>query len=142
MFRLKSVMQFFFTKSHAKNYRFQPCAFFKFRKISEITSAVGILFCRTDARRFALQNTCSKQFCGKLRGRCASVLERTPLQMFPKVAGKFPKNFEQLTKIQRYSIKFLMPMPTLPNGRSFTLMKSCYSKRHIKIHGQRSSRAP
>ena len=142
MFRLKSVMQFFFTKSYAKNYRFQPCAFFKFRKISEITSAVGILFCRTDARRFALQNTCSKQFCGKLRGRCASVLERTPLQMFPKVAGKFPKNFEQLTKIQRYSIKFLMPMPTLPNGRSFTLMKSCYSKRHIKIHGQRSSRAP
>ena len=142
MFRLKSVMQFFFTKSHAKNYRFQPCAFFKFRKISEITSAVGIRFCRTDARRFALQNTCSKQFCGKLPGRSASVLKRTPIQMFPKVAGKFKKKLKQLTKIQIYSLKLFMPVLRLPNGRSFTLMKSCYSKRHIKIHGQRSSRAP
>ena len=142
MSKLKPVMLFFLSECHAKNCRFQLCAFLKSRKISEITSAVDILFNRTDARRFALQNTCSKQFCGKLRGRCASVLERTPLQMFPKVAGKFPKNFEQLTKIQRYSIKFLMPMPTLPNGRSFTLMKSCYSKRHMKIHGPRPSRFP
>ena len=128
-------MLFVLSECHAKNCRLQLCAFLKSRKISEITSAVDILFNRTDARRFALQNTCSKQFCGKLPGRCASVLKRTPLQMFPKVAGKFPKNVEQLTKIQRYSIKFLMLMPTLPNGRSFTLMKSCCSKRHIKIHG-------
>ena len=138
MSKLKPVMLFFLSECHAKNCRFQLCAFLKSRKISEITSAVDILFNRTDARRFALQNTCSKQFCGKLRGRCASVLERTPLQMFPKVAWKL----KQLTKIQIYSITFFMPIVRLPNGRSFTLMKSCYSKRHMKIHGPRPSRSP
>ena len=74
--RLKSIMQFFFSELHTKNYRFQPCAFLKLRKISEITSAVEILFYWTDDRRFALQNTCSKQFCGKLPGRSASVLKK------------------------------------------------------------------
>ena len=73
--RLKSIMQFFFSELHTKNYRLQPCAFLKLRKISEITSAVEILFYWTDDHRFALQNTCSKQFCGKLRGRSASVLK-------------------------------------------------------------------
>ena len=64
-------------------------------------SAVEIIFFyRTDARRFALQNTCSKQFCGKLPRRFPSVLKRTPLQMFPKVAGKFPKKLEQLIKFK------------------------------------------
>ena len=47
-------------------------------------------------------------------------LKRTPLQMFPKVAGKFPKKkLKQPTKIQRYSIKFFTQIPRLPNGRSF-----------------------
>ena len=64
-------------------------------------------FTEEDARRFALRNTCSKPFYGKLLGRSASLLKSTPLQMFPKVAGKFPKILEQLTKIQIYSIKFL-----------------------------------
>ena len=40
-------------------------------------------------------------------------LKRTPLQMFSKVAGKFPKKLEQLTKIQMYSINFFMPMSRL-----------------------------
>ena len=44
------------------------------------------------------------------------------LQMFPKIAGKFPKKSEQFSKIQRYSIKFFMLMPRLPNGRSFALI--------------------
>ena len=51
-------------------------------------------------------------------------LKNTPLEMFPKVAGKFSKDLEQLTKIQIHSIKFFMPMPRLPNGRSFTYKKS------------------
>ena len=76
MSKLKPVMLFFLSECHAKNCRFQLCAFLKSRKISEITSAVDILFNRTDARRFALQNTCSKQFCGKLPGRSASVLKK------------------------------------------------------------------
>ena len=42
--------------------------------------------------------------------------------MFPKIAGKFPKKLEQFSKIQRYSIKFFMLMPRLPNGRSFVLI--------------------
>ena len=54
-------------------------------------------------------------------------LKCTPLEMFPKVAGKFPKKLEQLTKIQIHSIKFFMPMPRLPNGRSFTYKKVCNS---------------
>ena len=54
-------------------------------------------------------------------------LKCTPLEIFPKVAGKFPKKLEQLTKIQIHSIKFFMPMPRLPNGRSFTYKKVCNS---------------
>ena len=125
-------MQFFLSELHAKNYRFQPGASLKFKKVSEITSAVEILFYRTDAHRFALQNTCSKQFCGKLPGRSTSVLK---IGSTSDVVEKFPKKLEQLTKIQIYSTKFFMPMPRFPNGRSFILIKSCYSKRYIKIHG-------
>ena len=51
-------------------------------------------------------------------------LKTTPLEMFPKVAGKFPKDLEQLTKIQTHSIKIFYAMPRLPNGRSFTYKKS------------------
>ena len=39
-------------------------------------------------------------------------LKRTPLKMFPKVAGKFPKNLEQLTKIQIYSKIFYTDVET------------------------------
>ena len=53
-------MQFFLSELHAKNYRFQPGPSLKFKKVSEIASAVEILFYRTDAHRFALQNNCSK----------------------------------------------------------------------------------
>ena len=140
--RLKSIMQFFFSELHTKNYRFQPCAFLKLRKISEITSAVEILFYWTDDRRFALQNTCSKQFCGKLPGRSASVLKKDSNSDVTKSCWKVLKKLKQLTKIRIYSIKLFIPILRLPNGRSFTLMKSCYSKRHIKIHGPRPSRAP
>ena len=76
MSRLKLAMQFFLSELHARNCRFQPCAFLKFRKISETTPAVKILFYRTDTYRFALQNTCSKQFCGKLPGRSVNVLKK------------------------------------------------------------------
>ena len=41
------VMQFFVSDLPTKNYRFRPYAFLKFRKISEITSAVEILFDRS-----------------------------------------------------------------------------------------------
>ena len=52
--RLMSVIQFFLSELHAKNYRFQSCAFLKFRKISEITSAVETLYrSRRSQTRFA-----------------------------------------------------------------------------------------
>ena len=91
MSRLKSAVQFFLSEWHAKNYRFQPCAFLKFKKISEVTSAVEILFYRTDARRFALQNTCSKQFCGKLTGRSAILLKKDSSSDVPKSCWKVSK---------------------------------------------------
>ena len=144
MSKLKSIIQFFVSELHAKNYRFQPCAFLKFRKISEITSAVEILFYRTDARRFALQNTCSKQFCGKLTGRSASLLKKDSTLDVSKSCWKVSKRWrkmEKLTEIQIYSIKFFMPMPRLPIGRSSTLMKSCYSKWYIKICDPQPSRS-
>ena len=91
MSTLKSVLQFFLSELHAKNYRFQPCAFLKFRKISEITSAVEILFCRRDAGRFALQNTYSEQFCGKLPGMSANVLKKDSTSDVSKSCWKVSK---------------------------------------------------
>ena len=120
MSRLKCAMQFFLSELHARNCRFQSCTFLKFRKISEITSAVKILFYRTDTYRFALQNTCSKQSCGKLPGRSVNVLKKDSTSDVSKSCWKVSKKtLEQLTKIQRYSIKFFIPMLRLPNGRSF-----------------------
>ena len=42
-----SAVPFFFSELHAKNYRFQPCAFLKFTKISGITSVMEIPFYRS-----------------------------------------------------------------------------------------------
>ena len=144
MSKLKPVMLFFLSECHAKNCRFQLCAFLKSRKISEITSAVDILFNRTDARRFALQNTCSKQFCGKLPGRSASVLKkdstsdvsRSCSKVQKKVGGAYENSniFYKVFYGDAETSKWLF--------RSFTLMKSCYSQRYIKIHGPQPSRPP
>ena len=62
--------------------------------------------------------------------------------MFPKVAGKFPKkigaafeNSNVFCKIfYAYTETSEWPFP------SFTLTKSCYSKRRIKIHAPQPSR--
>ena len=143
MSRLKSAMQFFLSELHARNCRFQPCAFLKFRKISEITSAVKILFYRTDTCRFALQNTCSKQFCGKLPERSVNVLKNDSTSDVSKSCWKVSKKtLEQLTKIQRYSVKFFIKCWDFQIAVPFTLKKSCYSKRHIEIHAPQPSRAP
>ena len=102
------VMQFFFSELHAKNYRFQPCAFLKLRK--------GSFFTEADARRFALQNTYSKQFCGKLLGRTASALKKDSISDVSKSCWKVSKKIlKQLSKIQIYSIIFFMPMTRLPS---------------------------
>ena len=110
MSRLISVMQYFLSELHVKYYRFQPCAFLKFRKTSEITSAVEILFTEADAHRFALQNT-----CGKLPRRSASVLKKDSTLAVSKSCWK-------VTKIQIYSIRFFMLIWRLPNGRSVLLL--------------------
>ena len=89
-----------------------------------------------DPRRFALQNTCSKQFFGKLPGRSRSVLKRPPLQMLPKVARKFPKKIEAAYENSNIFYKSFYADAATSKWpfRSFTLMKSCYSKRYIKPH--------
>ena len=61
---------------------------------------------------------------------------------FQTMLESFQKKLEQLTKIQICSINFFMPMPRLPNGRSFALMKSCCSVSYIKTHGPQPSRLP
>ena len=139
-----SVMQFFLSELHAKNYRFQPCAFLKFRKISEITSAVEILFYRTDARRFALQNTCSKQFCGKRPGRSASVVKKESTSDVSKSFWKVSKKIGAAYKNSNifYKIFYADAETSKWMFRSSTLMKSCYSKRYIKIHGLQPSQPP
>ena len=92
MSRQTSAMQFFLSELHAKSYRFQPCAFLKFRKISEIMSAVEIIFFyRTDARRFVLRKTCSKQFFGKLPRRFASVIKKDSTSDVSKSCWKVSK---------------------------------------------------
>ena len=44
--------------------------------------------------------------------------------MFSKVAGKFPKKIRASYENSNTFYKIFMLMPRLPNGRSFTLMKS------------------
>ena len=101
MSKQNSVMQFFLNELHAKNYRFQLWAFLKFRKISKITSAVEILFYITDDRRFALQNTSSKQFYEKRPGRSASVLKKDSISDVSKSCWKvLKKKMEQLAKLK------------------------------------------
>ena len=141
--RLKSVMQFFLSELHAKNYRFQPCAFLKFRKISEITSAVEILFYRSRRSQVGFAE-CSKQFCGKFPGRSASVLKKDSTsdvsrgcsKVQKKVVGAYENSniFYKVFYADAETSKWLF--------RSFTLMKSCYSQRYIKIHGPQPSRPP
>ena len=136
MSRLKSVRQFCLSDLRGKNYRFQPCVFLKFRKISEITSVVKILFQRADARRFALQNTCSKQFRGKPPRRSASAVKKYSTSYVSKSCWKVSKKkIGAASENSKIFYKIFMPMPRLSDGSFFTLMKSCYSKRYIKIHG-------
>ena len=132
-----SLMQFFLSELHAKNYRYQPCAFLNLRKITGIMSAVEIQkqtladsLCRIPALTSFVEN---------FQEGLQVYLKRSPLQMFPKVAGKFQKKIGAAYENSRYSINFFMPMPKLPNGSSFISMKSCCSKRYIKIHGLQPS---
>ena len=112
-----SVMQFFLNELHAKNYRFQPRAFSKFRKISEITSAVEILFfTEAGTRRFALHNTCSKQFCGKLPGTSASALKKDSTSDVSKSCWKVSKKIEAAYENLGIFYKTFLPMARLLNG--------------------------
>ena len=70
-------------------------------------------------------------------------LKSIPLRMFPKVAGKFQKKkIGAASENSKIFYKIFMPMPRLSDGSFFTLMKSCYSKRYIKIHGPPPSQMP
>ena len=55
--------------------------------------------------------------------------------MFPKVAGKFPKIIGAAWENSNifYKIFYADAKTSKWLFRSFTLMKSCYSKRYIKI---------
>ena len=58
-------------------------------------------------------------------------LKRTPLQMFPKVTGKFPKNIGAAHKNSNILYKMFYADAETSKWLfcSFTLIKSCYSKR-------------
>ena len=126
-------MQFFLSELRGKNYRFQPCAFLKFRKISEITSPVEILFFVEQTLADLLCRILAlSSFVENLQEGLQVQLKRTPLQMFPKVAGKFPKIIGAAYKNSKifYNIFYTDAMRRLLNGSSFNLMKICYSKRY------------
>ena len=99
-------------------------------------------FTEADARRFALQNTCSKQFCGKLLGRSASALKRDlHFRCFQKLLESSPPKLEQLAKIQIYYINFLCRCQNFQMAVPFFYFnEKFYSKRYIKIHGPQPSR--
>ena len=100
---------------------FQPCAFLKLRKMSEIESAVEIFFTETDARRFALQNTCSKQFCGKLPEKFGSALKKNSTSDVSKSCRKVSKKVGAADEnLKMY--KIFMWMSRLPNGCSIFLL--------------------
>ena len=62
--------------------------------------------------------------------------------MFPKVAGKFPKKIGAAYENSNIFYKFFDANGNTSKWPFFTLMKSCYSKRYIKIDGPRSPRPP
>ena len=76
-----------------------------------------------------------KQFSYMSRLKSVMLFFLLHFRCFQKLLEKFQKKIVA-------AIKIFMPMPRLPNGRYFTLMKSCYSKRHIKIHGPQPCRPP
>ena len=58
--------------------------------------------------------------------------------MFPKVAGKFPKKIGAAYENSSIFYKrfYVDGKTSKCPFSSFTLMKSCYSERYIKIHGR------
>ena len=137
---VKSIMQFFLRELHAKSYSFQRCTFLKFRKIPEITSAVKFLFYRSRRLQILCRIPALNSFIENFLEGLQVDLQRSPPQMF---CGKFPKNFGGAYESSNIFYKiFYADAETSNNGRSFILMKSCYSKRYIKIHGPLLSRPP
>ena len=136
-----SVMQFFLSKLHTKNYRFHALRIFEIQKNFWDNVSCGNPFLQKQTLADMLcRIPAQSSFVENFQERLQVHLKRTPLQMFPKVSEKLEKptkKLKQYTKIQVYSINFFlcrwqdfqMVVPF------FYLMKSCYSKRYIKIHG-------
>ena len=133
-----SVIQFFLSELHAKNGRFQLCAFLEFRKISEITSAVKIFFLQKETLADSLcRIPAHSSFVDNFQEGLQVHLKRTPLQKFLKNIGGAYKNSNIFYKI------FYGDTETSEwTFRSLTLTKSCYSKRYIKIQGPHPSQPP
>ena len=92
------------------------------------------IFCtEADVRRVALQNTCSKQFYGKLPGRSASALKKDSTSDVFKSCWKVSKKIG--TAYENSNVFYNIFYADVE-----TLTKSYYSKRHIKIHGPQPSR--
>ena len=83
-------------------------------------------------------------FVGNFQAGLQVHLKRTPLQIFPKVAGKFPKKIGAASENSNIFYKIFSADAKTSKWPfcSFTLLKSCYSKRYIKIHGLQPSRTP
>ena len=83
-------------------------------------------------------------FVGNFQEDLQVHLKRTPLQIFPKVAGKFPKKIGAASENSNIFYKIFSADAKTSKWPfcSFTLLKSCYSKRYIKIHGLQPSRTP
>ena len=64
--------------------------------------------------------------------------------MFPKVAGKFKKKIGGAYENSNIFYKAFYADAETSEWlfHSFTLMKSCYSQRYIKIHGPQPSPSP
>ena len=118
---------------------------FEIRKISEITSAVEILFDRSRRLQIHFAEYLLKAVLWETSRKIYKIyLKRTPLQIFPKVAGKFPKKIGVASENSNIFYKIFSADAKTSKWPfcSFTLMKSCYSKRYIKIHGLQPSQTP
>ena len=122
-----SVMQFFLSKLHTKNYRFHALRIFEIQKNFWDNVSCGNPFLQKQTLADMLcRIPAQSSFVENFQERLQVHLKRTPLQMFPKVAEKLEKPTKKIEAVYKNSSilykLFFMPMARLPNGRSVLLL--------------------
>ena len=139
MSRLKSVVQFFVSELQIPALRIFEIQKNFWDNVScgdpfLLKQTLVNLLCRIPALNSFVEN---------FQGGLQVFFKSTTLQMFSKVSEKFPKIIGATYENSNiyYKIFYADGKTSKWLFRSCTLMKSCYSKRYIKIHGPQPTRS-